>query len=378
MSWRKPSLNAHFCYAVSFGMSLLSGTLIPVIPLLAFRMGASQVELGVIGSAAPLIYVPLTFLTGRLSDRLGRKPLIAASGLLYSIACVLYSISSSPTHLMGVKLLEGLSTALLWPPVEALLADNAILKGYELVSNFGTSWSLGTTLGALASSWIIGAGRYGDVFLFAAFVSLALSLATLLIVSEKRAELSGEGGLIAEQKSATPLQLRSVWLASFLYAFCQGIVFSLYPPYADARGVPAFIIGLVVTSLMMGRTLVFILFRRIGGRFKALTTIGSAVIGLTILPLSLTFEPWIILPLSLILGFGTGMIYAASIIMALSADRTSRGKYAGFFEGSIGAGYLFGPIVGGSIAQVALQGPYAICSTIALVSLLSVVGSKME
>jgi len=378
MGWRSAGLNAYFSYAVSFGMSFLSGILIPVIPLLAFSMGASQIELGIIGSAAPLIYVPLTFLTGRMSDKIGRKWLIAASTSLYAIACMLYSKSSSPHHLMGVKLLEGMSTALLWPPVEALLADNAILMGHTFVSNFGASWSLGTTLGALASSWVIGAGGYGDVFMPAATVSLALSVATLSIVSERRAGLQGEEAPIPERASATSMHLGSVWLGAFLYAFCQGIVFALYPPYADARGVPAFIIGLVVTSLMIGRTLVFIFFRRIRGRFKTFTTIGSAVIGLTILPLSLTIEPWIILPLSLMLGFGLGLIYSATIMMALSADKASRGKYAGFFEGSIGAGYLLGPIIGGSVAQVALQVPYAICSVAALISLLSVIRSEIK
>lgn len=129
---------------------------------------------------------------------------------------------------------------------------------------------------------------------------------------------------------------------------------------------------------MLGRTLVFISFRRIRGRFKMLITTGFAIIGLTILPLSLTIEPWIILPLSLMLGFGVGLIYAASIMVALSVDKASRGKYAGFFEGSIGAGYFFGPIIGGSIAQVVLQGPYAICSIAALISLLSIIRSKIK
>jgi len=378
MSLRGEGLNADFAYAMSFGMSLLNGILIPIIPLLAFRLGSSQIELGIIGSAAPLIYVPLTFLTGRLSDRLGRKLLIAASALLYSIACVLYSISSSPTHLMGVKLLEGLSTALLWPPVEALLADNAMIKGHALASNFSASWSLGTTLGALTASWVVGAGKYRDPFLPAATASLVFALATLVIVSEKRVSSKGVGRQGSELGTAPPLRFKSVWLAAFLYAFCQGIVFSLYPPFAEYLGVPALVIGLAVTSLMMGRTLVFLFFRKLKARFKVLAMTGSAVMGLAALPLSSAVEPWIILPLSLTLGFGLGLVYSASIMITLSADELSRGKYAGIFEGSIGAGYLFGPLIGGSIAQASLQGPYVICSAAALFSLVSITRSRIE
>jgi len=183
---------------------------------------------------------------------------------------------------------------------------------------------------------------------------------------------------MAGQGPIAPAQLGSVWLAAFLYAFCQGIVFALYPPYAATRGISAFIIGLGVTALMLGRTLVFLFFRKIRGRFKALTTAGSAVMGLTILPLSLAIEPWIILPLSLTLGCGLGLIYSATIMMALSADEANRGKYAGLFESSIGAGYFFGPLVGGAAAQVALQGPYAICSGVSLISLLKIVRSEIK
>jgi len=369
-------LNAYFPYAVSFGMSLLNGILIPVIPLLAFGMGASQIELGIIGSAAPLINLPMSFVTGRMSDRFGRKPLIAASSLLYALTCILYSASSSPPHLMGVKLLEGLSTALLWPPIEALLADSAIIEGHALASNFGVSWSLGTTLGALVASWGIGAGRYRDPFLPAAAVSLAFSLATLAIVSDKRVSPKSAEGLIAERSSTSPFHTKGVWLAAFLYAFCQGIVFALYPPFAEYMGVPGFVIGLAVTSLMMGRTLVFLFFRRLKSQFKVLAMTGSAVMGLAALPLSLTIEPWIVLPLSLTLGLGLGLVYSASIMTALSVDGANRGKYAGLFEGSIGAGYLIGPFIGGSIAQVALQGPYVICSVVALVSLLRMKSSN--
>lgn len=373
------SLNAYFPYAMSFGMSLLNGILIPIIPLLAFGMGASQIELGIIGSAAPLINLPMSFVTGRMSDRFGRKPLIAASSLLYAMAYISYSASPSPLHLVGVKLLEGLATALLWPPVEALLADNAMVEGHALASNFGASWSLGTALGALIASWVIGTGRYRDPLLPAATVSLAFSMATLAVISDKRAGLKSEAGRgIAERSSPSPLRYESVWLAAFLYAFCQGIVFALYPPFAKNMGVPTFVIGLAITSLMMGRTLVFILFRRIKARFKMIAMTGSAVIGLAALPLSLSVEPWVILPLALTFGLGLGLVYSASIMIALSVDGANRGKYAGLFEGSIGAGYLLGPLIGGSIAQVTLQGPYVICSAGALVSLLSIIRSKIE
>jgi MFS family permease len=50
----------------------------------------------------------------------------------------------------------------------------------------------------------------------------------------------------------------------------------------------------------------------------------------------------------------------------LEADPSSRGTYAGLFEGSIGLGYLLGPGIGGLAAEFVLEGPYVMSSVVAL------------
>jgi len=378
MDWKSRNFNAYLSYSLSFVMSLLNGMLTPIIPLLGLSMGASQIELGLLGSAAYLIYIPLSSATGRLSDRLGRKSLIVASGLVYAVACIFYYMSSSPIQLIGARVVDGLAMALLWPAAEALLAESVALEPREMVSDFGVSWSFGAAIGALISSWVIGARRYSDVFLPASLVSSAFSIVALSTVSVKRANPGLEGQEVLERNARTPLQLKSVWMTAFLYAFCQGIVFALYPPYAELRGVSGLVIGLAVTSLMTGRTLVFLMFRKISVGFNVLAMAGSGLMGLAALPLAFVIDAWTILLSSLIFGLGAGLAYSASIQAALSVDSTRRGTYAGFFEGSIGAGYLFGPVIGGPIAQFVLQGPYVVCSVASLAAFVGIVRSRSK
>lgn len=377
MSSGRRETNVRFSYAASFMMSLLNGLFTPIVPLLGLSMGASQIELGFIGSATFLVYIPLSFIAGTLSLRFGKRMLLAASTLIYSLACLLYFISSSPVHLMGARLVDGIGMALLWPAVEALLAESAGLKAPEMVSNFGVAWSLGAATGALGSSWFLGIGGYRDAFLPGMVISLILCLAALAFVSGSGEERKQLNEKMTEADSPSPNTLKPVWLTSFLYSFCQGTVFSLYPPYAELVGIPGFMIGLVVASIMTGRTLIFLLFRKLGRGFGSLAIAGCALMALAIMPVSLSMSPVIVLPFAVFLGVGAGLVYAASIRTALSVDARNRIRYAGFFEGSIGLGYLLGPLVGGGVAQYALQGPYIACALVCLGTLAVVATSKI-
>ncbi len=370
-------MNVRFSYAASFLMSLLNGLFTPIVPLLGLSMGASQIELGFIGSATFLVYIPLSFIAGKLALRFGKRILLAASALTYSLACLLYFTSSSPLHLMGARLVDGIGMALLWPAVEALLAESAGLGGPEMVSNFGVAWSLGAAAGALGSSWFLGIGGYRDAFLPGMVMSLCLCVAALAFVSISREERNETNDMGNEAEPPDPLALKPVWLTAFLYSFCQGTVFSLYPPYAKLIGIPDFIIGLVVASIMTGRTLIFLLFRKLGRSFGSLAIAGSALMALAIMPVSLSRNPEMVLSFGMFLGFGAGLVYAASIRTALSVQARNRTRYAGFFEGSIGLGYLLGPFVGGWVAQYALQGPYIACATVCLGTLAVVATHKI-
>ena len=368
--------NANASYALSFVFSMLVALLIPVVPLLALRMGASQFEIGIIGSASPFSYVPVALLSGILADRFSRRHLLMISSILYATTCTLYWMSSTPLHLMLSRLLDGVSTAILWPVVEALLADSAGVSGDRLISNFGVLWSSGSLAGGLVSSVVLWYGNYEAVFLPCAVTSLLMCFLSALMVSHRN-DPHVEGQRRSKERSVSPKKMVPTWSIAALYSFCQGTIFSLYPPYAQLRGIPGALIGLTISLLLAGRTLIFYLYRFIKKSFRTLALAGSLIAFLFPLLLVSSSEPLVLLPCGFLLGIGVGSCYSAAIRSALEADPSSRGTYAGVFESSIGLGYLLGPGIGGVAAEFVLEGPYIVSSAVAL-SVSALLVRKLE
>jgi len=363
-SGKEASRNATVSYVLSFFISVFAAVMVPVVPLLAFRMGASQFELGLIGAAVPVTYVPLALLSGSLSSRTSRKNLIVLSCLVYSLACATYALSSTPLHLMVGRLLEGVSTAMLWPAVEAMLADSTDVGGSRLVSNFGVLWSSGSLLGGLLSSLVLGAGQYGIVFIPCAGFSLLMGTISVLGLSGKRSKT-----VVVDAKNgplAPPMGMLTTWAIAMLYAICQGTIFSLYPPYAEIMGIPGALIGLAIALGLAGRTITFYLYRFLKAEFRTLALVGSILASVFTLLLALSTEPLMVLSAGFLFGVGMGLCYSAAIRSTLDVDSSSRAKYAGLFEGSIGIGYFLGPAVGGAAAELFLPAPYVISSAAAL------------
>lgn len=374
---RAMTRNANASYAMSFVFSMLMASLVPVIPLLALRMGASLFEIGIIGSASCLTYVPVALLSGALSERFNKRRLLMISSFLYAVACTAYWMSSTPLHLMLSKLLDGLSTAILWPAVEALLADSARISGDRLISNFGVLWSSGSIAGGLISSVVLWYGNYEVVFLPCAATSLLMCCLSALMVS-KRIDPQVESKRKSKDGSVSPKKMIQTWSIAALYAFCQGTIFSLYPPYALLRGIPGALIGLTIALLVAGRTLMFYLYRFVKRSFRALALVGSFVAFLLPLLLMSSIDPLVLLSCGFLLGTGLGLCYSAAIRSALEADPSSRGMYAGVFESSIGVGYLLGSGIGGVASEFVLEGPYIVSSAVALSVLALLLGRPRE
>lgn len=93
-----------------------------------------------------LFQVPL----GRLSDRIGRKPLLVSGLLLMAPATALLGFTTTTTQLIGLRLLQGLAGAAIAAPAFAVAADlsSAGSEGRQM-SVVTTGFGLGIALGPL-------------------------------------------------------------------------------------------------------------------------------------------------------------------------------------------------------------------------------------
>lgn len=93
-----------------------------------------------------LLQVPL----GRLSDRIGRKPLIVAGLILMGPATALLGESGTTLQLIGIRLLQGVASAAIAAPTFALAADlTSAGSEAQQMSIITMGFGLGTALGPL-------------------------------------------------------------------------------------------------------------------------------------------------------------------------------------------------------------------------------------
>src|SRR5438128_1295449 len=86
------------------------------VPLLAYRLGADPLEIGLVGGTVYATYFFLPVIIGSVSDRLGRRRLFVVIALtILAIVSLTYSIASSPITLIAGRVFEGVAWAMLWP-----------------------------------------------------------------------------------------------------------------------------------------------------------------------------------------------------------------------------------------------------------------------
>ena len=367
IKWRRIKSSTLYIYAISFLMSAVAGVLCPAVPIYALRLGATQFELGLIGSATPLTYALFTIALGRLWDRGNRKMPIMAFLLLYSAICLLYSYVKSPGELILLRLFEGFSWSLFWPPVEVLITKEKTEKQQGIVSGFGISWSSGGLLGAFLSSFALQSRNLTDVFLSVAALPFFLAFTSTLLIRDKTQMSTLEEGV---GTSLEEMVSDMAWILILLYSSCQGMLLALYPAYAEINSMPDFAIGLTIFLLMMGRTLAFVFFNKI--RRLDPSKIGSVLLIFGSLPLALTTDARIVFPCSIAFGFGAGLLYSESFNEVMKGNAQTRGRRAGVFEGVIGIGNM-SPVAGGYLAEILLSAPYILNSAIAALVLTALI-----
>ena len=344
----------------SFLMAFFDSLSIPIIPIYALQLGASQFDLGLIAGFRSIFYAVFAILLGRLREFLSIRVLMvsfAGYGIVYLSLC-LFNISLLQLSILMILL--GVCGSLFWPFVEILLGSPSS-STEKLASNFGVSWSGGAIIGSFAAGFALELHEFDLVFMLISIASIIFALTNLSLIMkrEKDAEKIGRESTSNSgiNRGSAIFSLKWTWLSAYIYASTQGIIFSLFPAYAELKGIPGLFIGLIVFSIMLGRTLTFAIFDRIPVKIKdRALEVGIFLILLGSIPIPLTADHRILLVTSFLLGLGTGLTYLKALQMILVRKEGIR-FYTGVFEGVIGAGFSTS-LLAGFLADLWLEAPY--------------------
>jgi DHA1 family multidrug resistance protein-like MFS transporter len=368
--------------------------LFPVVPLYVRAHGGSSADIALF-VAGPLVASTLVQLpAGHLVDRIGRKPVLIGSRLLYAALSGGLFLNLGPLWLLALlRVGQGASGGAYVPALRAALADltppgerghrYAQLQGCEMVGLL-----LGPAIGGAIALW-----EYSGIFA-ASGVAVLLGIGAVIRMPETRgadiaasppapapsATRDGSHAPATTPAPATPPARRWWWLRPALLVpslalAAAGTMFSMYdvvwPQFLNARGYDSLVIGLSISFFAVPILLLTGKAGRLSDRADRRLLVPAA---LCVVAGCASTYPWLrnILP---ILAVGTVeslavMVVEPSLFAVISESTAAslRGRtmgLGGLFEAGGGA---FGAGVLGALYGIAEPLPFLGGATVCLLA----------
>ena len=341
------------------------GMILPLLPFYAQEFRATPFEIGLLFSSYSLTQLVFAPLLGRLSDRIGRRPVLLASISGSAVSYLLFAFAPTYGVLLLARSLSGVAAAN-YAIAQAYMADvSAPAERSKAMGLVGAAFGLGFVLGPALGGILANVGTRAGLTLGHRLVPLTaaiLSGINLLIAAFGLPEsLSPElrGGAAQTGHWLGLSDLRHVWrdaalrglmLLFFLVMFCFSMMETTLALFCQARFgfgvretswlfVYVGILLVVVQGGLLGR-----LVRRFGERFLILSGIVLMALGLALLPLTPAAIPpvwpklWLLLLSLLLLAVGQGIHNPSSLgLLSRLTDERSQG-------GTIGLSRSFGAL----------------------------------
>ena len=356
---------------------------------LGILLGASPFVLGLMGTVGGTAYTLGCLCSGRLSDRYGRRRSVLAGCLLIISAWLVLSHSQTPWQIICLVPVGSLGMAMFWPPLQAWLAELSGDSRRELNRNLGLFnilWCAGLMLGPIVCGHVWPWGRYWPFGVGIGGVGVILATACLTPgpspsgrggkgdltprpLSGDLRSLSGEGehgnGEVGEDDTAAHplagLYLKIAWAGNFSSWFASGVIKSLFPKLGDDLHFSTGLVGWLIAAIHLAQLVIFWVTRH-SDRWQYRLWPFFAAQGLAFGGMFLaycTHQPWLFAVAFGTAGVCAGVTYVGSLFYSLHGNTDERGGKAGLHEAVLGSGILFGPLLGGLLANaVDLRAPF--------------------
>ncbi len=341
------------------------------VTLYAIRLGASPLQLGLIGMIWPSAYTLSCLLSGRLADRFSGRVLPVTGTAIACASFYATSMTSTPVQIMMLVIPAGIGFALVWPPIEAWIAH--LSTADNLRRNFGIfniSWCLGAAPGPLM------AGIASDLNTSLSFgIGILLMAISGAMISTRRISIPRENpSPLSESQERSRKFLYLAWTANFATYFTLGIVRSLFPKLINQLGMGGATTGGLLSAVSFSQVIMFAILSSTSWWHHRIVPLVLSQVGViaSCLLIYLTSDFASFLPVMFLLGSAAGVVYFSSIYYSLDAP-AGLGARSGLHEAIIGLGIVAGPLTGGVVAQRwTLRTPYLLSSLVLAASIVAV------
>lgn len=363
------------------------GIILPALPFYAETLGASGLWLGIVFSSYSVAQLFGATILGRLSDRVGRRPVLLASIAGSTVSLTLTGLAPTLILLAGARALAGLFGGSI-SAAQAYIADvtepeeRARYMGY-LGASIGLGFVAGPALGALLAPWGFAAAAFAAAGL--ALVNLVLAALRLeeSLPPEARSGLDRDSLRQRLAAAAGRPELVRIIGARFLIIFAF-VAMETTLAYLGARNFGLDQRGFGLLLVLAGVVGVTIQGTAIGPLSKALgerrmTALGLALMGVTIatLPVAGRYA----LMAVIIAGLAAGHALALpglSTLLSRASRVGEQGATLGLGNSAAAAARAAGPVTAGWLFDLRAPLPFLVAAGLALVAAAAIFGVRLE
>ena len=351
---------------VPFWMDLSASIFYLAAPLMVINLGGNPIELGLIGTITASVHMLLAHLAGQLSDRFGRRMLMAAGPLIFGVSCLLMTQMENVKGVLALAAFNGLGMALFWPAFQAWVAESQDRSGLARnIGSFNMSWTASHLIGPTLAGVLFGLSP-SLPFCAAAVLSSMLFLAMKASLSERSFHLPKDiNPLLSESEESNYGRtfLYAIWIANFASFFILGNARYQFPKLAREMMMNPYAIGLLMSCIGLAQFLGFFLLRGTERwHFDRFFLLGAQLLAAAGLVLIYSSSQGFVFALAFImLGLCASLTYYSSLYYAVRLMKR-KGKGTGLHESILGSGVVLGPLLGGVAAHSGgLRAPYILC-----------------
>lgn len=363
---------------VCYGMG--STMLFAILPPASRDLGLTEIEVGIVISLAAAGFVLVTPIWGRLSDRVGRKPVFVTGLAGYAVMTLAFTLALEAGYaglIAGTGLLAALIVARIafaaasggvQPSASAMFADTSSAAGRSAaMAQVGAAFAIGSILGPAVVGLATPFGLLTPLYAISALVAFAAASAWFLLPETRQAV---EAGTAMRVSPADP-RLRAPLLMLMLAYLCvamhqQTTGFFLQDRLGLSGAQTAQFVGFGYVALGVAMVLAQgVVVQLLRPSPALLMSVGFPIAACGYVVLLATDGIAVFVTGMAVAGFGFGLAVAGlNATISLRVTAHEQGAALGLASAAPAVGFLAGPLIGAALYATQQTLPFTAIATV--------------
>ncbi|HVJ48812.1 MFS transporter [Desulfitobacterium sp.] len=359
------------------------GIIIPILPFLVQDLGGNAISLGLFMSAYSIMQFFFAPFWGRLSDRIGRRPVILIGLSGYGLTFFLFGFAHNLWLLIAIRALSGMISSATLPTSMAYLAD--ITEGADRSKSMGmvgAAMGMGMIFGPALGGWL-GHSSFTTPFFVAGALALAVLPFALALLPETLQKSSKPSNKKIPHFSIEIVKdpLFALYIFNFVLSFAMAMFETTFALLAAAKvgfgpkemGTTFTILGIFGVIVQGG--LIGQLVKRFGD--ANLVKTGAYFCAISLFLILLAPNTVTLVLATILFMVGNSLMGPTSSSLVTKQGSQGQGASLGLFQSFGSLGRILGPIMGGALYGLYMGLPY-ITGAILLLGVVLVAGRKLN